>query len=184
MMNTRTTSYLYVSAAAMILTWGLAEPAAAQSSCPAIAPGCFTGTFRGEDSHPVVPAVPTTVVLHTTAAGIGTHLNRFSLTRDVIGDLTNFTAHGAAQWTAADGEDIIYTTVFGQAELSDRNGGSLKVTEIHIITGGTGRFTGAQGSFTVQLFHKLQPSGVADGIEAHHISGSFHGSITYPGGAR
>src|ERR1044071_2934647 len=44
-----------------------------------------------------------------------------------------------------------------QAELSDLPGGWLKVTETHTVTGGMGRFTGAQGSFTVELFHKLEP---------------------------
>ena len=94
----------------------------------------------------------------------------------------NFTASGSAQWKAANG-DIIYTTVFGSAALSDIPGGFLKVTETHTITGGTGRFTGAQGSFTVELFHKLEPSGVAGGVETHEIFGSFNGTITSPGAA-
>jgi hypothetical protein len=104
------------------------------------------------------------------------------LIREVTGNLTNFTAAGSAQWIAAN-RDSIYTTVFGQAELSDVGGGSLKVTEVHMITGGTGRFTGAQGSFTVVLFHKLEPSGVAGGVETHDIFGSFHGTMTSPGKA-
>ena len=97
--------------------------------------------------------------------------------REVTGNLTNFTASGSAHWIAAN-RDQIHTTVFGQAEFSDQYGGSLKVTEIHIITGGTGRLSGAQGSFTVVLFHKLEVSGVSGGVETHAISGTFHGTIT------
>jgi hypothetical protein len=162
-----------------MLTAALAAPAAAQTSC---AGGCFKGTFQGEDALDTLPPGATTVAIHTTATGTATHLGQFSLIREVTGNLTNFTATGSAQWIAAN-RDSIYTTVFGQAEPSDVNGGSLKVTEVHIITGGTGRFTGAQGSFTVVLFHKFEPSGVAGGVETHDIFGSFHGTITSPGKA-
>ena len=102
----------------------------------------------------LLPPGATTVVIRTTATGIGTHLGQFSLIREITGNLVNFTATGSAHWIAANG-DSIYTTIVGQAELSDIPGGFLKVTEIHTITGGTGRFAGAQGSFTVELFHKL-----------------------------
>ena len=183
-MKTRTRARMYVSIAAMILTAALTVPEAwAQASCAGSAPGCFKGTFQGEDAHDTLPPDATTVVIHTTATGTATHLGQFSLIRAVTGNLTNFSATGSAQWIAAN-RDSIYTTVFGQAELSDAYGGSLKVTEIHIITGGTGRLTGAQGSFTVVLFHKLAVSGVSAGVETHDIAGSFHGTITFPGTAR
>ncbi len=182
-MNTRTGTRIYVSIAAMILTTALAVPAAAQTSCPSLAPGCFRGTFQGEDAHDILPPDASTVLIHTTATGVGTHLGQFSLIREVTGNLANLAATGSARWIAAN-RDSITTTVFGQAELSDMYGGSLKVTETHIITGATGRFTGAQGSLTVVLYHKLEPSGVAGGVETHDISGSFHGTITFPGARR
>jgi hypothetical protein len=182
-MTTRTRSQIYVSIATLILTAALAVPAAAQTSCAGFAPGCFKGTFQGQDAHDTLAPGATSVVIRTTATGVGTQLGRFSLNREVTGNLLNFTDAGSAHWVAANG-DSIYTTVVGQAELSDLPGGFLKVTEIHTITGGTGRFTGAQGSFTVELFHKLEASGVAGGVETHDISGSFHGTITFPGAAR
>ena len=74
-------------------------------------------------------------------------------------------------------QDSIYTTLVGQAELSDLPGGWLKVTETHTITGGTGRFTGAQGSFTVHRTHVVAPSD--DGT--HVTFGWFEGAITSPG---
>jgi len=182
-MTTRTRFQIYVSIAATILTTALAAPAAAQTSCAGFAPGCFKGTFQGEDAHDTLAPEATSVVIRTTATGAGTRLGRFSLNREVTANLLNFSAAGSAHWVAANG-DSIYTTVVGQAELSDLPGGFLKVTEIHIITGGTGRFTEAHGSFTVELFHKLEPSHVADGIQAHDISGSFHGTITFRGAVR
>ena len=182
-MTTRTRSQIYVSIAAMTLTAALAAPAAAQTSSADFAPGCFRGTFQGQDAHDTLPPGATSVVIRTTATGVATRLGRFSLDREVTANLLDFSAAGSAQWVAANG-DSIYTTVVGQAELSDLPGGFLRVTETHIITGGTGRFTAAQGSFTVELFHKLEVSGVAGGVETHDIFGSFHGTLTFPGAAR
>jgi hypothetical protein len=181
-MKTITRTNLYLPMAALILTVALANPAAAQTSCAGSAPGCFKGIFQGEDAHDTLPPGATTVVIRTTATGTGTHLGQFSLNREITGNLLNFTQTGSAQWIAANG-DSIHTTIVGHAELSDLPGGFLKVTEIHTITGGTGRFTGAEGSFTVELFHKLEVSGVAGGVETHDIFGSFHGTITSPGAA-
>ena len=180
-MHTRTRFHLYTAMAAMILTTALAAPAEAQNSCAGLAPGCFKGTFQGEDVHDVLPADATSVAIHTTATGIGTRLGRFSLIREVTGNLIDFSATGSAQWVAANG-DRIYTTVFGQAVFSDADGGSLMVTESHVITDGTGRFAGVEGSFVVVLFHKLAPSLVSGGVETHDISGSFHDAVTFPGG--
>ncbi len=41
-----------------------------------------------------------------------------------------------------------------------------------------------QGSFTVELFHKLEASEVAGGVETHDIFGSFHGTIASRGAAK
>jgi hypothetical protein len=181
-MKTITTTKIYLPIAAMILTAALANPAAAQTSCAGSGPGCFKGTFQGQDAHDILLPGATTVSIRTTAAGSGAHLGQFSLFREITGNLVNFSAAGSAQWIAANG-DSIYTTLDGQAELSDEFPGSLLVTETHHITGGTGRFTRAQGSFTVVLLHKLAVSGVAGGIETHDISGWFHGTISFRGAA-
>ena len=182
-MTTRTRSQIYVSIAAMILTTAAAVPAAAQTSCADVASGCFRGTFQGQDAHDTLPPGATSVVIRTTATGVGTRLGRFSLNREVTGNLLNFTAAGSAQWVAANG-DSIYTTVVGQAEPSDLPGGFLKVTEHHTITGGSGRFTEAQGSFCVELFHRLEASGAAGGVETHDVFGSFHGTLNFTAAVR
>jgi hypothetical protein len=182
-MTTRTRSRIYVSIVATILTAALAVPVAAQPACTDFAPGCFKGTFQGQDAHDTLAPGATSVVIRTTATGVGTRLGRFSLNREVTGNLLNFSAAGSAQWVAANG-DSIYTTVVGQAEPSDLPGGFLKVTEHHTITGGSGRFTEAQGSFCVELFHKLEASGAAGGVETHDVFGSFHGTITFRAAGR
>jgi hypothetical protein len=85
----------------------------------------------------------------TAATGIGTLVGQLSLTD------STFVA------SAVPG-DVVFT-----------------VTEIHAITGGTGRFSGAQGSFTVHRTHVVAPS--ADGT--HVTFGWFEGTITSPGAA-
>ena len=176
---------LYLPIATMILTAALAVPAAAQPSCSDAdyAPGCFKGVFQGEDAHDIQPPGAPTVAIRTTATGTGAHLGRFSLIREITASLVDLSAIGSAQWIAAN-RDRIFTTIAGQAEPSDLPGGFLRVTETHTITGGTGRFTGAQGSFTVELFHKLEASGVTGGVQTNDIFGSFHGTVVSSRGAK
>jgi hypothetical protein len=155
--------------AALILTAALAIPAAAQKQVP------FKGTMQGEDTTSPGPT-PTTGLLSTTASGTGTHLGKSSFTQDLTLNFANFTDTGAAQLIAANG-DIINTMVVGSAIPSEV---VFTITEVHTITGGTGRFTGAQGSFTVHRTHVVALSD--DGT--HVTFGSFEGTITSPGAAQ
>ena len=86
--------------------------------------------------------------------------------------LATATATGSGHLIAANG-DSIYTTIAGTLEMTPTPG-VASITEINTITGGTGRFAGAQGSFTVERLVNL-----ATGF----TSGSFHGTITSPGAA-
>lgn len=139
-------------------------PALAQQQVP------FKGAFQGNDA--VNPPIIT-----TTATGTGTHLGEFSLIQETT--LTSeTTGNGAAHWVAANG-DSIYSTSVVSADFSTDSLGYITVTEIHTITGGTGRFVGAQGSFILERTHIVFS---ADGV--HHVTfGSFHGTITAPGAA-
>ena len=161
--TTRTKTYLPITA--IILTAALALPAAAQKQVP------FKGTFQGNDT---TPCNSQDALLCTAAAGTGTQMGRFKFTQEVTLN-PNFTDTGSGHWIAANG-DSIDTTVVGSAAPSD-DPEFLKVTEIHTITGGTGRFAGAQGSFTVDRLHKFELSD--DGT--HITFGSFYGTITSPG---
>jgi hypothetical protein len=157
-MKTITRTNIYLPMAAMILTAALAIPAAAQTQVP------FKGTFQGNDT-----VIPPTIT--TAATGIGTLVGQLSLT-DVL-TLTSGT--GTGHWIAANG-DSIDSTFVASAVPGDV---VFTVTEIHAITGGTGRFSGAQGSFTVHRTHVVAPS--ADGT--HVTFGWFEGTITSPGAA-
>jgi hypothetical protein len=168
-MITRTKIHLPV--AAMILSAALAIPAAAQTQVP------FKGTFQGNDAV-TFPTITQSII------GIGTLVGQFSSSTV----LTLPAGTGSAHWIAANG-DTIDTTVIGSgvhvdmasclvvgAEPGDTY---TKVTQIHTITGGTGRFAGVQGSFTLTLYHDVIPR--SDGT--HGTCGSFSGTMTPPGAA-
>ena len=182
-MKTMTRPRILLPIAAIILAAALANPAAAQTSCRGFAPGCFNGVFQGQDAHDVLPPGATKVVIRTIATGIGTHFGQFLLVREVTGDLVALTTAGSAQWISADRTDSFSTTVAGKGEL-DMSTGVVKFTELHTITGGTGRFAGAHGSLEVEVFHKPAQSGATGGFETHDASGSVQGTITLPGGAQ
>ena len=59
-------------------------------------------------------------------------------------------------------------TAVGQSEPTSTPG-VFRIVEIQTVTGGTGRFSGAKGSFTVERLIDL-----TTGL----TSGSFHGTIT------
>src|SRR5207253_7048947 len=126
----------------MVLTASLAVRAAAQKQLP------FEGSLQRHeiDTRQGGPP-PTTVIADGSATGIATHVGQFSFSYQLKVTLANGTATGSAQLIAANG-DSIFTTVAGSSEPTAP--GVLSITEIDTITGGTGRFAGAQGSFTVE----------------------------------
>jgi hypothetical protein len=158
-MKNITRTKIYLPMAAMILTAAaLAIPAAAQTQVP------LKGEFQGNDT-----VAPPTITTNGTATG--TLLGQFSLT-----DVTTISSlTGTGHWVAANG-DSIDTTFVSAAIPGDV---FFTITEIHTITGGTGRFMGAQGSFT--LVRKHVDGASSDGT--HYTWGSFEGSITPPGAA-
>jgi hypothetical protein len=153
--------------AAMLLTAVLAVPGAAQNQVP------FKGSMQGhENDTPQGGPPPTTLNVDGNTTGIATHVGQFSFSYQLTVTLASGTSTGSAHLIAANG-DSIYTTVAGSSELTAAPG-VLSITEINTITGGTGRFAAAQGSFTVERLVNLGTG---------FTSGSFHGTITSPGAA-
>src|SRR5260370_31825930 len=172
-MKNITRTKIYLPMAAMILTAALALPAAAQTQVP------FKGTFQGSDT--VTP--PT---LTQSITGMGTLVGQFSST--TVLTLTASGGTGSAHWVPANG-DSIDTTVVGSPEPvpmspcqvvgAQPEDSYAKVTEIHTITGGTGRFAGVHGSFTLTLYHDGVPR--TDGT--HGTCGSVTEDTSPPGAA-
>jgi hypothetical protein len=160
-MKTVTRSNICVPIAAMILA-ALAVAAAAQKQVP------LKGSLQGHEiDTPQGGPPPTTLSVDGSTTGIATLVGQFSFSYQLTVNLGTGTATGSAQLVAANG-DSIFTTVAGSSEPT-ATPGVLSITEINTITGGTGRFSAAQGSFTVERLVNQ---------ETGFTSGSLHGAIT------
>ena len=142
----------------------LAVSAAAQHQVP------FKGTMQGTDTDS--DPTPNSIVVTTDGIGTATHRGQFSFTQRVTVSFTTFAGAGTSHWVAANG-DSFDSTIAGLGQPTGTPG-EFRITDIHTITGGTGRFAGARGHFTVER--------VASGITFAAL-GSFEGTITSPGAA-
>ena len=156
-----TRSNIYLAIMAMILTAPLAVRATAQQ-VP------FKGVLQGHDTDTCF-SFPILCVT-TNGTGTGTLLGKFSFTEEVTVDVTTITATGSAHFIAANGDTIDATVTGSGAPTNDPD--VISITEIYTITGGTGRFAGAQGIFTGER--------LANAV-TFFTSGSFNGTITSPG---
>ena len=99
-----------------------------------------------------------------SGTGNAQHLGRFTYTFEFVVDLTTGDGIGSAEFTAANG-DKFSTEVDGSAGVNAPPGFN-HVVEEHTIVGGTGRFAGASGSFTLDRLISLTTSvsvGTVDG---------------------
>ena len=126
--------------------------------------------FKGrlEGTATITPGSP---FLSVSIEGTGnaTHLGRFTVEIPHVVNAMNRTSAGTYEFTAANG-DTLTAGFTGQATLTAP--GVLSVVETATITGGTGRFADATGSFTVERVFN-QVTGVT--------TGSFEGTIPSPG---
>jgi hypothetical protein len=160
---------IHLPMAALILTAVLAVPAAAQKPVP------FKGTIQGQDTDKGFTS-PGMFLVETNGTGIGTLLGQFSFTLEITINDADSTDTGSAHFTSANRDTIDATvTSVMPAELTPTPDGVVfSIMELYTITGGTGRFAGAQGSFIMER--------VAD-PQKFITFGSFHGKITSPGAA-
>jgi hypothetical protein len=154
-----------VPAAAMLLTTALGGPVAgAERVVP------FTGSLQVME--PVVSQGPTSFVVAGSGGGIATHLGRFTLTWRYEVLFATGTGSGPATFVAANG-DRLFTAATGTSAPTE-TAGVFRIMEIYTVTGGTGRFDGASGSFTSDRLTDLNTG---------FTSGSFSGAISSPGAA-
>ena len=102
------------------------------------------GSFDATETQQVIPPYA-----YVAAIGVGnaTHLGRFTYQLEAELFLPTLTADVSATLTAANG-DMIFGEGSGQGTPTETPGIVL-IVETYKITGGTGRFAGATGSFTV-----------------------------------
>jgi hypothetical protein len=147
--------------AAMSLVAVFASPALASQQVP------FKGSLAAVETDIVQGG---TLVVDGSGVGQATELGRFAMTYHVTVDLGTGGSVGTATFVAANG-DSFSTTIMGQGTPTPDPTIAM-IEEAETITGGTGRFAGATGSFTLHRVVSLV-TGVS--------SGSFNGAISNPG---
>jgi len=172
-MNTIMKTVLFLQMAAILFTTAIVGPAAAATAEP------FLGVVQGlEDFNPVFDSAnsdspdPIGINILGSGAGIATTLGQFTVTWDF--DITfGVDPSPGTRLFVADNGDELWTeaTAVGTPPDADPDFNQT-VKEEHVITGGTGRFEGATGSFTLErIVYDVRP-----GLNLE-TSGSFNGTI-------
>ena len=145
-----------------------ASQGASVSPTPAAATVPFKGTLEGsQTTTPLEPPLAFSVV---SATGTATLLGRFTLEIPHTVNFATATGDGTYTFTAANG-DTLTADFTGEAQV----GPIISIVEHATITGGTGRFAGAAGTFTA---HRLY-----DPVNGT-TTGSFDGTISAPGAGK
>ncbi len=157
-------SMLGLQITTLFLTAALVGPVAALAGSPTADQQVpFKGSVQAIEAYDL--QFPT---LFVAAIGTGksTHLGRFTMAYQVEVDLLTGAALASIHLVAANGDEI-FATGSGQGTPTE-DPDIASIVETYTITGGTGRFDGATGSFTAQRLVNLVTGST---------SGSFDGTI-------
>jgi len=117
----------------------------------------FRGSMQAVETH--VVTFPT-FTLDATGSGNATQLGLFTMSFQGEVFIPTLSGTTSAILVAADGSSL-YADGVGQGTATE-NPDFVSIVEIYTITGGTGRFAGASGSFTVERLIQ-RSSGVSRG---------------------
>jgi hypothetical protein len=123
----------------------------------------FKGSLVGTVT--VTPAPPLVNVL-IEAAGNATHLGHFTLAVPHHVNPATRSGVGSYQFEASNGDTLFASFTGNATQIAP---GVLHIVEIATITGGTGRFANASGSFTCERTFDMA---------ARTTTGSFEGTIS------
>ena len=146
-----------------------------RSGLAAVGEVAFKGRLEGTFTFVPDPLPSTFASVHLDAAGVATHVGRFTLEAPHRVDLSTVPARGAGTFAlrAANGD-----TVTGRLQglgTPTENPDVYTIVETYAVTGGTGRFAGASGSFTAERMINLATL---------VTTGSFEGTISSAASAR
>jgi hypothetical protein len=142
-------SRVLVAGLALLLAWlPMATPAAAKTDGQHLP---FSGSLQAVESDVFNPVPPVSVSVTAQGSGNATRLGRFSYSYTVVLFLNpDNTGTGTLHYdfVAANG-DHLFSVGEGVGGPAQGLAATNHVVEQHTITGGTGRFEGATGRFTV-----------------------------------
>jgi hypothetical protein len=135
----------------------------------------FSGSFTRESTAsancpPTCP--PTTLRIVANAKGTATHLGGFTATSEDLVDTATNTGTGTLRFVASNGDELFARTIGREDRFVPPN--VSFVTFVATITGGTGRFEGASGTFTI---HQVETIDFASSSATG--SGEFSGHINF-----
>ena len=122
----------------------------------------FKGTVNAVETSQVVFPIAS---VNREGTGTATYLGKYTEHVTLQVNVLTMSSTGAATFTAANG-DTLSASVVGQATRIAPT--VLSIVEVYTITGGTGRFAGATGTFTLESTLN-QATGVSTGT----LSGSI-----------
>jgi hypothetical protein len=157
-------SYACGVALAIMALAGLAGPAAAEGQRKQVP---FRGRMEGVAT--VTPLTPPFVAVDIEESGNATQLGHFDVSSSNVTNRADRTAVGTFLFTAANGDTLTadFTLSFTFTDVPGVVTGQVTAT----ITGGTGRFAGATGSFVTD-----RVADIVNGI----VTDTFEGTISIP----
>jgi hypothetical protein len=124
----------------------------------------FRGTLKAVETSQLVFPIAS---VDREGTGTATYLGKYTEHVTLQVNVLTGSSSGAATFTAANG-DTLTASITGQS--TPTSPGVLSIVEVYTSTGGTGRFAGATGTFTLESTLNL-----ATGVS----SGMFSGAIDH-----
>lgn len=145
-------------ALALVALLAVSVPAVAKELVP------LKGTFSGQTIGAVPTDDPDVLLVTTGGGGNATHLGRYTFVSPHFANLATGEAEGVQIFTAANGDTL---TADFSGQFLPIEGGFLAAELLATITGGTGRFQGATGSYTFDIVFDpatFQSTAVINGV--------------------
>lgn len=158
-----------LSSRARAILAGLLLTVSASTSLAQVNTVRFKGAYDGHSSSAVQGG---TLTVNESGAGTASHIGRFTITAKATVDLATGLGNGILQFVVANG-DVLNASFVSRAEGTDE--ASIdSVTFLGKIIGGTGRFQGATGTFTMNWFDD------ETSLPTPSTSAMFTGTISIP----
>jgi hypothetical protein len=122
----------------------------------------FKGTWQGQTQSAVPTADPDVVLVISAGEGRATHPGRLMMVSPHYTTISTFAVEGEQIFTAANGDML---TAHFTGQFVPTPDGALEATLPCTITGGTGRFAGATGSYDFHIIPRPIATGLASTAE-------------------